>query len=54
MDLRKLTRQELEKLFEERKNALVEVRDEIDRRDREKGKPVVNVDFTKYVGDGIE
>lgn len=51
MSLRNLTREELEKLFEERKKALIEVRDEIDRRDRDKGKPIANVDFTKYVED---
>lgn len=54
MDLRKLSRKELEALFNERRRALVEVRDEIDRRDREAGRPGVDVDFTKYVGDGIE
>lgn len=51
MSLRNLTREELEKLFEERKKALIEVRDEIDRRDRDKGKPVANIEFTKYVED---
>lgn len=49
MNLRALTDDELRKLFEERKKALMEVRDEIDRRDREKGRAPVNVDFTKYV-----
>ena len=49
-----MSRDDLERLFEERKRALIEVRDELDRRDREWGKPRVNVDFTKYVGDGIE
>lgn len=51
MSLKSLTREELEKLFEERKKALIEVRDEIDRRDNDKGKPIANVDFTKYVED---
>lgn len=54
MDLRRLSRKELEALFNERRRALLEVRDEIDRRDREAGRPGVDVDFTKYVGDGIE
>lgn len=50
-DLRKLSRKELEREFEARKAALIEVRDEIDRRER---KPVADVDFCDYVGDGIE
>ena len=51
--LRELDDKSLRKLFEQRKKELLEVRDEIDRR--EKGiKPLVSVDFTKYVGDGIE
>lgn len=54
MSLREMDRPELERLFRERREALLEVRDELDRRDRELGKPRVNVDFTKYVGDGIE
>lgn len=54
MKLNELSRKELEALFEERKKALREVRDEIDRRDREKGRPGVNIDFCKYVADGSE
>lgn len=50
-DLRKLSRKELEREFEARKAALIEVRDEIDRRD---SKPAADVDFCDYVGDGIE
>lgn len=50
-DLRRLSRKELEKLFGERRKALIEVRDEIDRRER---KPVASVDFCEYIGDGIE
>lgn len=49
-----MSREELERLFAERRMLLLEVRDEIDRRDREWGKPGVDVDFTKYVGDGVE
>ena len=49
--MRKLSRKELEREFEARKAALIEVRDEIDRRDR---LPVASVDFCDYVGDGIE
>lgn len=52
--LRGMSREELERLFAERRMLLLEVRDEIDRRDREWGKPGVDVDFTKYVGDGID
>lgn len=48
MNLRKLSRKELEREFESRKAALIEVRDEIDRRDRDVMRGV-NVDFTKYV-----
>lgn len=51
MNLREMSRKELEREFEARKAALIEVRDEIDRRDR---KPVASVDFCDYVGDGIE
>ena len=56
MDLRSMDRVELEREFAARKKALLEVRDELDRRDREQvgGGRRVNVDFTKYVGDGIE
>lgn len=56
MNLRSMDRASLEALFEERKRALIEVRDELDRRDRAErgGGRAVNVDFTKYVGDGIE
>ena len=52
--VRSMDRRELEALFAERRKALLEVRDELDRRDRERGKPNAGVDFTKYVGDGIE
>ena len=54
--LRQMSRDELERLFAERRMLLLEVRDELDRRDRELvgGGRRVNVDFTKYVGDGIE
>lgn len=51
MNLREMSRKELDKLFDERRRALIEVRDEIDRRER---KPVASVDFCDYVGDGIE
>lgn len=55
-ELVRMERKELERLFEERKRALIEVRDELDRRDRAErgGGRSVSVDFTKYVGDGIE
>ena len=49
MNLRELSRKELEREFEARKAALIEVRDELDRRDRWVVKPGANVDFTKYV-----
>lgn len=49
-----MSREALERLFAERKAALIEVRDEIDRRDREKGRAGVYVDFCKYVSDRDE
>ena len=49
MNLRELSREELESEFERRKAALIAVRDEIDRRDRWVVRPGVSVDFTKYV-----
>lgn len=49
MNLRELSRSELEREFESRKAALIEVRDELDRRDAYVVRPGVNVDFTKYV-----
>ena len=52
--LRRMSREELERIFAERRMLLLEVRDELDRRDRLDGRPGVDVDFTKYVGDGIE
>lgn len=52
--LMRMSREELERLFAERRMLLLEVRDEIDRRDRIDGRRGVDVDFTKYVGDGIE
>ena len=52
MNLRELSREALEREFEVRKAALIEVRDELDRRDRWVVKPGVNVDFTKYVENG--
>lgn len=48
-DLRSLSRERLEVLFAERKAALLRVRDELDRRDREEGKKGAVVDFCKYV-----
>lgn len=48
-NLKTLSREQLEKLFEERKQLLLDVRDELDRRDNDKGKPIVDVDFTTYV-----
>ena len=51
MNIKELTDKELRELFEERKNALLEVRDEIDRREK---KPSARVEFTDYIGDGIE
>ena len=51
-----MSRADLEREFEARKRALIEARDELDRRDRDKvgGGRGVDVDFTKYGGDGIE
>ena len=56
MDLREMSRADLEREFEARKRALIEARDELDRRDRESpgGGRGVDVDFTRYVRDGIE
>lgn len=54
MNLRDMSRAELESLFEERKRLLIEVRDEIDRREAERGREGVDVDFCKYIGDGSE
>lgn len=51
MRLDRLNDKELRELFEERKAALIEVRDEIDRRDALRGRPAVDVDFTQYVAD---
>lgn len=48
MRLDRLNDKELRELFEERKAALIEVRDEIDRRE---ALPVADVDFTQYVAD---
>lgn len=45
-ELREMSRPELERLFKERKKALIEVRDEIDRRDKDV-KRVVNIDFAE-------
>lgn len=50
-DVRNMSLGELRAEFEVRKRALLEVRDEIDRRER---KPAANVEFTNYIGDGIE
>ena len=52
MNLREISREDLEREFEVRKAALIAVRDEIDRRDRMQGRPGVDVDFTKYVENG--
>lgn len=52
MNLRELSRKELEREFEARKAALIEVRDELDRRDALGVRPGVDVDFTKYVENG--
>ena len=49
--LREMSREELEKEFDERKKALIEVRDEIDRRDSWVVKEGVNVDFTAYINE---
>ena len=50
-ELRSMGRAALQKLFEERRRELVEIRDEIDRRDAWVVKEGVNVDFTEYVKD---
>lgn len=49
MRLRDMSREDLEALFEERKRALIEVRDELDRRDREKRKEHLDWDYCQYV-----
>ena len=43
-----MSREDLEREFETRKAALIEVRDEIDRRERGTGRGV-GVEWTKYV-----
>ena len=43
--------EQLRALFELRKSLLLEVRNEIDRREKAMGRPGVYVDFTKYVED---
>ena len=53
MELRDLSDKELGDLFEARKRALITVRDEIDRREKWR-KRGANVEWTDYVGDGIE
>ena len=50
-ELRNMSRQELEAEFEVRKAALIEVRDEIDRRDLWTVREGPDVDFTRYVED---
>lgn len=52
MNLRELSRSELEREFELRKAALIAVRDELDRRDAWCVQPGPEVDFTKYVENG--
>ena len=54
ISLKKMSTRELRSLFEERKRLLIEVRDEIDRRDAVHGREGVDVDFCKYIGDGSE
>lgn len=52
-----MSREDLEREFEVRKRALLEVRDELDRRDRDliDGGRGVDIDFTKYVeGDDVD
>lgn len=50
-ELREMSRAALDALFEERRRELVEIRDEIDRRDSWVVKEGVNVDFSEYVKD---
>ena len=49
--VKEMSRVELEREFEERKRLLIEVRDEIDRRDSWEVKEGVNVDFSQYVSE---
>ena len=51
MDLREMSRADLEREFAERRRALLEVRDELDRRDRESpgGGRSASVEFCDYV-----
>ena len=49
--VRDMSRAELEREFEVRKRLLIEVRDEIDRRDSWEVREGVSVDFTRYVDD---
>lgn len=50
-ELREMSRAELEREFAERRRALLEVRDELDRRDRESpgGGRGTSVEFCDYV-----
>lgn len=50
MEIKELSMSALRCLFEERKRLLLEVRDEIDRRESEK--PAAKVEWTKYVENG--
>lgn len=50
MNLKSMSREDLEALFRERREALLEVRDELDRRDRDAGH-AVDFDFCQYVTD---
>lgn len=48
-DLRRMSVQELQKLWEQKRDELFLVRKELDRRTGKDVKPSVEIDYTKYV-----
>ena len=52
VELQRMSGAELRREFERRKAALLEVRNEIDRREKIEGRKGVPVEFTDYVENG--
>ena len=52
LELQRMSSSELRKEFERRKALLLEVRNEIDRREKIEGRKGVRVEFTDYVENG--
>lgn len=48
-DLKHMSIQELENLWIKRRDELFEIRKELDRRTGKGDKPVVNIDYDKYI-----